>query len=115
MELNQRQQRYQHCALPTELLEHMEQKVRVELTNERVAASYSADECLPHFQGLRVVTVYISLCPVYSSIITNLLIMDTCGILSLISHLLKNLQNRPFGGESGIRTQEGVTLVTLAV
>ena len=26
----------------------MEQKVRVELTNERVAASYSADECLPH-------------------------------------------------------------------
>ena len=34
----------------------MEQKVRVELTNERVAASYSADECLPHIQDSGAVT-----------------------------------------------------------
>ena len=65
----------------------MEQKVRVELTNERVAASYSADEYLPHFQGLRVITVYISLCPVYSSIITNLLIVSNLILLSK-NHLL---------------------------
>ena len=34
----------------------MEQKVRVELTNERVAASYSADEYLPHIQDSGTVT-----------------------------------------------------------
>ena len=38
------------------LYSSLEQKVRVELTNERFAVSYSADECLPHNQGLRTVT-----------------------------------------------------------
>ena len=44
------------CYFPSELSGHMEQKVRVELTNERVAASYSADECLPHIQDSGTVT-----------------------------------------------------------
>ena len=38
------------------LYSFLEQKVRVELTNERFAVSYSADECLPHIQDSGTIT-----------------------------------------------------------
>ena len=56
MDLNHRRWDLQSHALPTELQEHMEQKVRVELTNKGVAVPHSADEYLPHIQDSGTVT-----------------------------------------------------------
>ena len=40
------------CCFPSELSGHMEQKVRVELTNKGFAVLHSADEYLPHITRL---------------------------------------------------------------
>ena len=52
MDLNHRRWDLQSHALPTELQEHMEQKVRVELTNKGFAVLHSTDEYLPHITRL---------------------------------------------------------------